>query len=199
MSVPRKIFTIWLGGEMPDWIKECVKTHHIPGYEHRYIDEDYAVRGPFNSKYFTECIEAKKWAKAADYLRIKLLYYYGGIYLDADVTVLEEQNFDDLLGSRMFCGREKNNFVSNAIIGSEAGHPILKKYLDTVESNFIGSGDLVYQPGMYLWTEYIHNATPEDGVTVYPDDYFLPFCWQDGIMNQTNNTRCIHWFNKSWV
>src|ERR1017187_2245990 len=130
-EIKKKIITIWLGEEMPDWIKECVATHDIPGYEHLMVDQSNYWKG---SKYVNECIKAGKYAKAVDWLRMFYLWD-GGIYLDADVEMLPGKNFDDLLGCRMFCGREKNNFVSNAIVGAVERHPLIEKYLNTVTNN----------------------------------------------------------------
>ncbi len=194
--IPKIIWTIWVGdAEIPAWVQDCIKTHWLEGYEHRFINSENC----YKNKYVTECLEAKKWAKAADYLRIYYLYNHGGIYLDSDVTVLPGKNFDAFLGDIIFCGKEENEFASNAIIGAEEGHPMLAEYLRIVETNFIGSGDLVFQPGMYLWTELtkFSKYTPE--VTIYPPGYFLPFNHHMNRLLLTDNSVCIHHFNKSWV
>ncbi len=176
---------------MPEWIKECVKTHGIEGYDHELITLENCFKG---TRYIKECIEAKRWAKAADYLRIHYLNKYGGVYLDSDVKVLKP--FYDLLQDKMFVGEEENGFVSNAIIGSIPEHPILQDYLGKVERNFIGGGDLVFQPGMYLWTEITRYSKD---VSIYPPEYFLPYNHHLNRTIITENTRTIHFFNKSWV
>lgn len=189
--IPKRIFTIWLGDEAPQWIQDCMKTHAVPGYEHNLITLENCFRG---KRYVQQCIDAKKWAKAADYLRLWYLYTEGGIYLDADAEVLKP--FDDLLDQPMFVGEEENNFVSNAIIGSERRHPILEDCLGKMERNFIGGGDLVFQPGMYLWTEVVRYSP---GVKIYPPEYFLPFNHHSGELKTTNNTYTVHHFSKSWL
>lgn len=194
--IPKTIFTIWLGGTVPEYLQKSVDSHmHIDGYEHRMISDANYYRG---SDYVNDCIEAGQYAKAADYLRVYYLYTEGGIYLDADVEVLLNKSFDAFLEHEVFCGREKNGFVSNAIIGAEKGSPLLGDYLVTVDSNFKGSGSLIYQPGMYLWTEKT-TYNPLSPVVIYDPEYFLPFNWQDGTMQMTEHTVCIHHFNRSWV
>ncbi len=193
MPIPKIIWTIWLGGEMPEWIKECVATHDIPGYEHRLITDANTV---MFHKYVQDCIESRKYAKAADFLRIWYLEQKGGIYLDADVKVIEGKNFNDLLDLEMFVGEEENGFVSNAIIGSRAHHPILQDYLGKVQRNFIGSGDLVFQPGMFLWTEIVKYSL---GVKIFAPDVFLPYNHHMDRLLLTENSRTIHYFNKSWI
>lgn len=190
-SIPKKVWTIWFGDEMPDKIKKCVDTHNIPGYEHHLFTlADIGYIG----RYFKECVDSKQWAKACDFFRMYILNDEGGVYLDADVEVIG--TFDDLLDNKMFVGSEENGFVSNAIVGSMPNHPILKDYLGKVERNFIGSGDLVFQPGMFLWTEIVRYS-PD--VNIYPPDFFLPYNHHMDRLLKTENTRCIHWFNKSWV
>lgn len=54
--------------------------------------------------YVQEAIKAKKWAFAADYIRMYALYKEGGIYLDSDVKVLK--SFDPFLHHRFFSSME---------------------------------------------------------------------------------------------
>jgi mannosyltransferase OCH1-like enzyme len=191
MRIPKRIFTIWLGDKPPEWIEKCMNTHALPGYEHRIITlENCRVE----SRYLQECLDARAWVKAADYMRAWYLCQEGGIYLDADVEVVKP--FDDLLDQSMFVGQEENSFVSNAIIGAKPGHPILIDFLGKVDRNFIGGGDLVFQPGMFLWTEIVRYS-PD--VRIYPPDFFLPYNHHRDELKVTDNTYTIHHFSKSWI
>lgn len=203
--IRKRILTIWLSKELsrPSLINQCIPTHSLTGYLNDVITLDRAntiadellVTG---KPYLSECLTSEQYAKAADYLRALELHREGGIYVDADFEFLPLKNFDNFLENKMFCGREKNNFVSNAIIGAEQGNPILKKYLDAVDNNFKGSGDLVFAPGMYLFNEMV-QYNPVSEVTIYAPEYFLPYNWQDNTMNVTEKTIGIHWYNRSWV
>ena len=51
-----------------------------------------------------EAVEERKWAFAADYIRLYALHTDGGIYLDSDVEVFRP--FDKLLGYEFFTGTE---------------------------------------------------------------------------------------------
>ena len=195
--IPKVIWTIWLNDkdEIPELIQKCTKTHEVLGYERRFITLNNLPQ--VDSRYFKECLEAKKWVKAVDYLRIWLLNENGGIYLDADVEVLKPFGaFDAFLDNKIFACEEANGFVSNAVIGAEAKHPLLKNYLETVDGNFIGGGSLIYQPGMFLWTEM---AKQSPDVKIYPTEYFLPYNWQADTMKVTEKTVTIHYFNRSWT
>ena len=58
--------------------------------------------------YVQQACAQRKWAFAADYIRMWALYTEGGIYLDSDVRVLKP--FDDMLGHNFFSSMEKRNF-----------------------------------------------------------------------------------------
>lgn len=188
---------MWLGPEMPELVRKCIETHKIPEYEHLWINNDTVIDLEFQTDYYWECITAEKWGKLSDYLRICYLEKYGGIYLDADTEVLRD--FDDVLDNKIFCCEEENMFVANGIIGSIPHQPLMKHYKKLIEENFRGSGELVFQPGMYLWTELAKHSQWSKNVKIYPTDWFLPYNHQTNITNITENTHTNHYYLKSWI
>lgn len=162
--IPKKIHYCWLSGDpMPRITRKCIDTWRrvMPDYELKlWSTENFDVSSvPF----VKEAYEKRKWAFAADYIRMYALYNEGGIYLDSDVRVL--QRFDDLLDSSFMSSLEyhptqiekdgawsmidadgrrvKEGYVSGimiqaAIMGAEAGCPFIKDVLDWYAShNFI--------------------------------------------------------------
>lgn len=94
--IPKKIHYCWLSGEeIPEDVQKCMATwkEFMPDYEIILWDKR---RFDVNSVAFVkEAVSVKKWAFAADYIRLYALYSEGGIYLDSDVIV--KKNFDDFL------------------------------------------------------------------------------------------------------
>lgn len=105
--------------------------------------------------YVKEAFEQRKWAFAADYIRMHALYEEGGIYLDSDVLVLKR--FDEFLKHSFFSSMEyhpiqiekdgamdmidsngkriKEGFVSGiqiqaAVMGAEKGSVFVKDVLE---------------------------------------------------------------------
>lgn len=191
--IPKKIISMWLGGEMPEVAKECVSTHKQPGFDHIWITNDNYYKG---SRYVNECIAAGNYGKASDWLRMYYLEKEGGIYMDADSKIIKP--LDKFLEHEMFVCEEENQFVANGIIGSIPHHPMIQKYIKTVEDNFLGSGDLVFQPGMYLWTEMVKYSEWSPKIKVYSAEWFLPYNHQSKQTNITENTHCFHYYLKSW-
>ena len=159
--IPKKIHYCWLSGDLlPRKIRKCMDTWRrvMPDYELKLWDtNNFDVTSvPFVHEAFRE----RKWAFAADYIRMHALYTEGGVYLDSDVKVLKR--FDDLLGCSFFSSLEyhptqiekdgamdmldadgrrvKDGYVSGiqiqaAVMGAEAGCPFVKDVLDWYESH----------------------------------------------------------------
>lgn len=159
MPIPKKIHYCWLSGEkMPEDAITCMETWKrvMPDYEYVLWDKN---KFDVNSVAFTqEACGVKKWAFAADYIRIYALYSEGGIYMDTDVYV--KKPFDDFLSNDFFTSLEyhkksaikdkafellnddgtlKNERdriftrsigIQAAVLGSIKGHPFLKSCLD---------------------------------------------------------------------
>lgn len=190
--IPKVIWNIWIGDEPPELVKKCLASQNLEGYEVRHINND----NYHHCRYVDECVAAKKYGKAADYLRMYYLQQ-GGIYLDADTEVLKP--FDDVLDNEMFVCEERNGFVANGIVGVVPNHPMIAHYLKVVDENFIGSGDLVFQPGMYLWTELVKYSQWSSRITIYQPDWFLPYDHQARQTTITENTHTLHHYLKSWL
>ncbi len=65
-------------------------------YDYEFILWDLNRFDLNRSLWVKQAFEAKKYAFAADYIRLYALYNYGGIYMDMDVEVIK--SFNDLLG-----------------------------------------------------------------------------------------------------
>ena len=104
--IPKIIHYCWLSGEPIPWqLQICMASwkKYLPEYEFMMWDTQ---RFDINSLLWTkQAFEAKKYAFAADYIRLYAVYTYGGIYLDMDVEV--RHPFDFLLDEDCMLGYEK--------------------------------------------------------------------------------------------
>lgn len=89
---------------------------HLPDYEFKlWNEENFNV----NSTLWTQhAYELKKYAFVSDYVRLKALYEYGGIYLDTDIKILK--SFNPLLKNEGFIGFEdvKGNVIASCVIAA---------------------------------------------------------------------------------
>lgn len=87
-KIPKIIHLMWFSGdEYPDEIRICLDTwkNVLPDYKVVVWTKEMAL--DIGSTYVKEAIKCKKWAFAADVVRLYALYTCGGIYMDSDVIV----------------------------------------------------------------------------------------------------------------
>ena len=92
--IPKKIHYVWVGGgEKSEAIKKCMATwkNHLNGYEiTEWNEKNFDIE---SNPFLKAAYKAKKWAYVSDFIRAKVIYEYGGIYLDTNVLLFD--NFDD--------------------------------------------------------------------------------------------------------
>lgn len=189
--IPKTIFTIWLtdNDTIPILVTKCIATHYIPGYTNRLI----TLENCYRNQYIQDAIDAKQWGKACDYLRCHYLIVEGGIYLDADIEMLPDKNFDHLLSNHIFAGIENNGFVNTAVLGAEQGCQLLVDHLIEVQEKFKGNDGLFFESSIEIITPRLLK-----GATILPPETFYPYDHQRGTVNIKDYTICYHYFLKSW-
>lgn len=132
--IPKIIHFCWLSGdEYPELIKQCIHSWEkvLPEYKIILWDAN-RFQQEINNEFAQEAYRLKKWAFAADYVRLFALYKYGGIYLDSDVKVYK--SFNGFLNNDFFSGIEYFEptgyiAIEAAIMGAIPGHPFIKDCL----------------------------------------------------------------------
>lgn len=198
----------WFGnGEKPKLVKDCIASWKkaMPGYEIKEWNETNADLS--SCTFAAEAYSDRNFAFVSDYVRAKVLYEYGGIYLDTDVEALK--SFDPFLEDEMFVGFEEKNFVGTCVIGAEKGSPLMKEYLDFYASHtyFNPDGTKYRDTNVVLLTSLlekrglVRNNEKQviDGVSVYPRTYFSPYDYINGISYVTDDTVSIHHFAQLWL
>ena len=214
--IPKIIHLCWLSGDpYPAEIQKCLDTwkKYLPDYEVCVWD---TKRFDINSTIWTkQAFEAKKYAFAADYIRLFALYNYGGIYLDSDVLVYK--SFDQLLSLPYFIGHDQIRAFEAAVIGSEPGCKWIKNMLDSYTGrSFIqedGSYDMLPLPcrfhhvltgiGYKFWRirdfsslDILDYNLKMKQMFVFDKDYFNS---RNSIeVHQTAKSFCAHNYAGSW-
>ena len=202
MPIPKIIHYCWLSDNpYPELVQRCMRSwkENLPNYEFMLWDMN---RFDIHSVPWVEqACAAKKWAFAADYIRLYVLYNYGGIYLDSDVEVLK--SFDDLLDRNYFFGREhtpdrieNQNSIEAATFGAEKGLPFLKSVMAFYETQaFCGKNGFLNTTTLPTVMARVLRDNP---LEIFPMDYFSPKNTRTLALETTKNTYSIHHFNGSW-
>jgi mannosyltransferase OCH1-like enzyme len=137
--IPRVFHQVWLGLDpLPEAHARYQDTWlgQHPGWELRMWTEDNLppdLRRP-------EALERIRLpAERSVFLRLELLWRFGGVYVDTDFECL--RSIEPLIAkARFFIGCSKPGRPHDALYGSVAGHPILDAALDSfVPREFYGS------------------------------------------------------------
>ena len=211
--IPKRIHFCWLSDDpFPVKIQRCINSwkEKLPDYEIVKWDLN---RFPLEkSNWVRQAFEAKKYAFAADYIRLYALATEGGIYLDSDVEVLK--SFDGLLELPYFiCKENSPQGIEAATIGAEPGCEWIRKCLDYYKNkNFVNEkGELNNRVLPSIIKEVLTSnfilkevdspadiARDKKAVFMLPSDYFSPKNYVSKKLRITSNTYSIHHFAGTW-
>lgn len=208
--IPRIIHYCWFGRkEKPEKAKKCIDSwkKHGADYEIREWNEDNISLNDC-PQYVQDAYSEKKYAFVTDYVRLKVLFEYGGFYMDTDVELLK--SLDAFRSDKAVIGFENDLFVnSGQMLAAEVGHPILAEMMERYEQvNFYRSDGSLYLLGCpHVNTEVLENHGLKKngqeqtvaGFHVYPSDWFNPLDSATGVLHTTGNTVSIHWYSMSWI
>lgn len=209
--IPKIIHYCWISenptSELPEEVKECINSwkKFLPDY--KIVQWNLNNINIEQNRYMKEAYLSKKYAFVSDYIRLYVLYNYGGIYLDTDVKVIK--SFDKLLNNKVFMGFETLDGIATCVIGAEKESSLIKELLEIYTNrDFIKSdgnfdmtpNTLLIKPLLIKYSISFNNMLQKKGyITVYPIEYFCPLDRLTGDINITENTYAIHLFNGSWL
>lgn len=209
--IPKKLHYCWFGGgQKPELAEQCIASwkRFCPDYEIIEWNETNLDLESFPA-YVKEAYAAKKWGFVPDYIRIWIVYTYGGIYLDTDVEMIKP--FDTLLLHPAFFGFESDKCVNlGHSFGAEAGNPLLLELMQDYEKKhfLLPDGSLDLTPSPQINTEIFKRhglllggktyQEIEKLAVVYPIEYFCPIDYYSGELKVTKNTYSIHHYMASW-
>ena len=215
--IPKIIHYCWLSNDpIPESLQTYMKSwmKFLPNYE--FVLWNFDRFDKTSSIWVQEAFKKKKYAFAADYIRLYAVYNYGGFYLDMDVEVLK--SFDDFLGLKSaICWQDGQDGFEAACFGAEKGVSWLKACLDYYKNkHFIDSNkkmelkplpnimeDSLKENGFDIESvSSIKDALiceSKNSIPIFPNHFFSPKSYQTGEINKTVQTHTIHHFAGSWV
>ena len=171
--IPKIIHYCWFGGKpIPQDIAKYIKSWSLycPNYIIKRWDESNFDLNKTND-FVKEAYKCKRFAFVSDYVRMKVLYDEGGVYMDTDIELIK--NFDSLLekydfftsieyheeyakiqGSFRKLDKDFNRLkeyenipgigVQSAIFAASPQHPYIKKCMEFYECKKFILGDNIF-------------------------------------------------------
>ena len=198
--IPKIIHYCWLSNDpIPKDLKKYMKSWKEKLYDYEFILWDLNRFDLNRSLWVKQAFEAKKYAFAADYIRLYAVYNYGGIYMDMDVEVIK--SFNDLLRNDYILGYEAAKGLEAGVFVAPKKAPWVKEVLE-----YYTSKEFALPNGLYndtplpiimdevLNADYITNKK----IVPLPTDFLTAKSYKTGKITITPNTYTIHHFAGSW-
>lgn len=206
--IPKIIHYIWFGkNSYSQQVLKCIQSWKMYCADYKikqWSEENFEIS---DNTFAKEAYDSKKWAFVSDYARLKILYEYGGIYLDTDMEIL--QKIDDFLSCEMFLGFESKNSVAGGIIGIQKANPLVLELLKIYENRkfILENGEFDTTPIVYFIANLLakqgfklnNRFQKIDGICLYPSEFFYPKSNFSGKLNLSSNSHTIHHYDGSWL
>ena len=132
-TIPKAIRYIWFGGgRHTELQKRCMASWHKHAPDFEIIRWDESNCSINENKYVSQAYEAGKWAFVSDYFRFKILYEYGGVYMDTDIEL--HKPLAGITNADAFFAFEKQDLVNAGITGAIPKHPIIAEILKSYKN-----------------------------------------------------------------
>jgi mannosyltransferase OCH1-like enzyme len=207
--IPKIIHYCWVGpNPIPEKELACIKSwkKYLPDHKLMFWNEETF---DINANVFArQAYEGKHYAFVSDYIRTKVLYEYGGIYLDTDVELFT--GFDKVLANNnCFLGFETRAKLGTAVMGFTPKHPVLEKFMDFYLTNDFKDtkGNVNTIANVTILTDILSKlGLTTDGsaqqitdIEVYPREFFYPKKISDDEFRFTEQTIAVHRCSNSWM
>ena len=209
--IPKVIHYCWFGrSPKSKLIKKCIESWREKCPEYEIIEWNENNFDINCNKYTRTAYENKKWAFLSDYVRLWVIYNYGGIYLDVDVELLK--SLDDILKFDIFFATEEEQYIATGLgFGANRKNSIVKSLMDDYNNedylSINGEFDPIPCPikNTKVFLQLFPNITSfkndieTENMRIYSTEYFCPYDKYSHKLNLTENSYAIHWYNASWL
>lgn len=213
--IPKIIHCFWAGGPKTELAEKCLASwrKYAPGWEifewnletrkdppqeppHEYVR---LLRSGFpnslgsDARFLVGAVKNEKWAMVSDYVRMRVLKEFGGIYLDLDVELVKP--IGELPDGEWVAGEWTANggtwMNPGSGIALEKDSPIARAMLERYDG-------LAFDPNREMMTWINESLRGLTGLKVLDPEVMSPI-GIDGKLHRTARTVGIHWYAMSWA
>ena len=192
----KMIHAIWLGKKMPPLSHACINDWKKQNYEVQLWTDssEQVLRWIEECEFTKECYKRGLFAFVSDYLRIRILHEYGGLYLDTDVTIVRDPF--ELFADCDFCvGMENDSLVGTAAIYSINSQEILGRLLHFYRHEIMSSALFM---GPDIMTNAVEDFKSSDAIKILGPEYFFSYQGQAIEFEHPENAHVVHWYQHTW-
>lgn len=206
--IPKIIHYCWFGSSaLPKEEKKCIESWKKYCPDYRFVKWDEKNSNFEDCEFARMAYNSKSWAFVSDFVRLKVVYENGGIYLDTDVELI--RNIDFLLSETCFLASDQHGkrIATGLGFGAEKHNPTIKEMMDIYYEKIFDPDRKIEIQCPVLNTEvmkkhgYIFSESIEryGETTVYPPKYFDPLGTGHSKDLLCQDTISIHHYAASWT
>lgn len=206
--IPKTIHYCWFGGNpLPKLTKKCIKSwkKFCPDYEIvEWNESNYNISSA--PLYVRQAYETRKWAFVTDYVRLWVVYNYGGIYLDSDVEIIKP--IDELRKYDAFFGFDTGNRIATGLgFGATSKNQIIYNMMNDYNNIlFLENGVQNLTPcpdiNSHVFSEFGFNLNGEeqvlDNIILLSAKRMNPYRINGKIFQDADKVYSIHHDAASW-
>jgi mannosyltransferase OCH1-like enzyme len=191
MFIPKKVHQIWIGPKKrPDiWMNSVKEFCEVFDYEYiLWDDQKVSEMNMVNREWYN--LESTYNGKS-DILRYEILYQNGGIYIDADMVIINDQNLHSLISDfnadAGFGFEVDGMLICGAVSLAKKESEFIKKCIEKVPSRDMSL--MAWESvGPKLITDVCYEYQTRIPLILYKSTVFYPMRWhgiQDVQMHKT--------------
>ena len=193
-KIPKIVHYIWVGSAIPTKVRSIIHRNQkfTDGFSTQiWTDENL----PRLNEFAKSALREKNWAFVSDYVRMKVLFEYGGIYLDTDQLLLKP--LDRFLTHSVFAGwNRERTFVYTGIIGAKPKNRLISNVLAEYDKREYH----IRETSPRIFTECISEVSPFEDIQLYESPYFYPVsAGEKPSSSILKNAYATHLWDESWV
>ncbi len=198
--IPKTLHYCWFGNNPKSKILQgCIKSwqQYCPDFEIKEWNESNTKH--FTNLFYENALRKNKYAFVADYVRTKVLFEEGGIYLDTDMMFL--QPIDKLLQYDFFIGEEVKGRIAFGLFGAVKKHRFLKQMLNFYDATEFN----VFSPPVitHTFNPLINKQTIEPNEIIFKPSYFYPLSFENRLHDYAEfiepESYAVHLWDHSWA
>lgn len=205
--IPKIIHYAWFGGRKSSQIEKNIERWKELCIDYEFKEWNENTYDITTNAYMKQAYETKSWGFVPDYLRLDVIYKYGGIYLDTDIELIRKP--DELLFQKCFASIDASLVMNlGSGFGAVPGCNIIKELRDYYDNVYFLKKDgkidktscnthslnVIKNKG-FLINDSLQNV---NGMNIYPM-IFQGACQYTGKKRTTEKTFWIHHGNMSWM
>ena len=200
--IPKIIHCFWAQGPKTKLAEKCLASwrKYAPDWEifewnleNLGVGDSCSCTKDEIPSFVVKAIAARKWAMVSDYVRMRVLKEFGGIYLDLDVELVKP--IGELPDGEWVAGEWTANggtwMNPGSGIALEKDSPIARAMLERYDG-------LAFDPNREMMTWINENLRGLTGLKVLDPEVMSPI-GIDGKLHRTERTIGIHWYAMSWA